>query len=159
MINRLGKQIQLSPWYIPYGSLEDRGLLQCHAPAASLQLREQPRAGLLARWKSSTCQGEPRALILYGDRGLNWYKIFPGSLPQYVPNPIAKSCLTFTRGKGASLCSNMAQWITWIHPWLWGIFYLVLLLGPVSDCPGDASENTDSSAQEEQKKQPNNLLF
>lgn len=70
-MNRLGKQIQLSPWYVPYGGLEDRGLLQCHAPAASLQLQEK-RGGRAGRAKYLWGWGLELALMC---------RIFSDSLP------------------------------------------------------------------------------
>lgn len=53
--------------------------------------------------------------------------------------------------------SNMVLRTTQMHPWFWGISYLVLLLGHSFDCLVDGWEDADSSVQEEQKQQP--LLF
>lgn len=117
MINRLGKQVQLSPWYIPYGGLEDRGLLQCHPPAASLQLGEQLRTGPVGLIEEQYSPGRAKSPWRWGLELALRCRIFPDFLPQYVPNPIAKSGLAFIQAKGASLCSNMAQWTTWVAVW------------------------------------------
>lgn len=72
VINRLGKQIQLSLWYILYGDWEDRGLLQCRAGLRAFPVGLREEQYLPGRAKSLWGWGLEPALR---------HGVFPGSLP------------------------------------------------------------------------------
>lgn len=115
---------------------------------------------LLAWWKSSTRQAEQRAR---GDGGLNWHSGAGYSLTFslsmcLIPLPSQASHSYKQKEQACVQIWPNGQHGLLYGPWVSGIFYLVLLLGRISDCAVDGFEGTDSSAQE-QKKQPNNLLF